>query len=218
MAYALSAMSKAETINALMESATLMFAKNGYEGASLRDIARSAGVPLSTIHLYFGSKSELFIGVRQAAWLEVDQERHAYLDEVLAKNAEGDALLAGIIHALAHPITRRATSKAPRDMAQILLIRAHWNRTTEDMMVLPDIAVTRWLGAMKKWQPEFSTADATWALSFAVGAIHSWQFLDFDKLIGMDIILSAEDVTGDIVAFCCSGIKAIFERRVRGRR
>ena len=47
-------MSKAQTIAALIESAIDAFSRYGFEGASLRDIAANAGVPLGTIHMYFG--------------------------------------------------------------------------------------------------------------------------------------------------------------------
>jgi AcrR family transcriptional regulator len=66
-------MSKAETIDALMESAIHCFSQHGYEGAALRDIAAEAGVPLSTIHMYFGSKAELYTAIERKAWIECEQ-------------------------------------------------------------------------------------------------------------------------------------------------
>jgi AcrR family transcriptional regulator len=209
-------MSKAETIDALMDSATLIFAKCGYEGASLRDIARGAGVPLSTIHLYFGSKSELFIGVRQAAWDEVNREREALFEDVLAKGQPGDALLIGVLHSLAHPIVRRAMSKKPRDMAQTFLIRAHWNRSpSEHVMALSVTGIYRWLNAVSQCCPTFSRVDSALALSFVVGAIYSWQLMEHhaDMLEGEGLDLDADSVTADIVTFCHSGIRAMAARR-----
>ena len=61
-------MSKADVIDALMRSAVLVFARDGFEGASLREIAQGGGVALSTINLYFGGKLDLFKGVAAAAW------------------------------------------------------------------------------------------------------------------------------------------------------
>lgn len=211
-------MSKVDTINALMDSATLIFAKCGYEGASLRDIARGAGVPLSTIHLYFGSKSELFIGVRQAAWDEVNREREALLEEVLAKGQNGDVLLAGVLHSLAYPIVRRAMSRKPRDMAQTFLIRAHWNRSPSDpVMPLSVTTIYRWLDAVSQCCPEFSRVDSALALSFVVGAIYSWQLMEHhaDMLDGASLDLDADGVTTDIVTFCQSGIRSMAARRAQ---
>ena len=68
-------MSKTETITALIDSATTVFAETGYEGASLRDIAAGARAPLSTINMYFGTKGDLFIAVMGELWREIEEER-----------------------------------------------------------------------------------------------------------------------------------------------
>ena len=39
------------------------FAKEGYDGASLREIASDAGVDAALVSRYFGSKEELFVEV-----------------------------------------------------------------------------------------------------------------------------------------------------------
>src|SRR3970040_1363862 len=45
----------------LLQAATDAFAEFGYEGASLRTIADSAGVSFQLIAYYFGSKEELWV-------------------------------------------------------------------------------------------------------------------------------------------------------------
>lgn len=44
----------------ILKSAVKLFAENGLEGASVRDVALGAGVTLATVHHYFGSKDGLF--------------------------------------------------------------------------------------------------------------------------------------------------------------
>ncbi|MES2032791.1 MAG: TetR family transcriptional regulator [Pseudomonadota bacterium] len=44
----------------ILESARKRFAREGYDGASLREIAADAGVDAALISRYFGSKDELF--------------------------------------------------------------------------------------------------------------------------------------------------------------
>jgi AcrR family transcriptional regulator len=211
-------MSKTATIDALMESAILSFSRDGYEGASLRDIARSADVPLSTIHLYFGSKSELFAAVARNAWEEVDNERSAYLEAALAKSPDAPPL-PDLIHAIAYPIVRRALSALDRDTAQIYILRshlAHWNPPLAGFMLeVADRSMVRWINAMMKSCPTLSRPDIIWAFSYAIGVVYSWQVIDrrYDKLIGEDTERTADGVTADIVAFCCAGIQAIADRR-----
>lgn len=45
---------------AILEAARKRFAREGYDGASLREIASDAGVDAALISRYFGSKDELF--------------------------------------------------------------------------------------------------------------------------------------------------------------
>ncbi|ATQ44162.1 TetR/AcrR family transcriptional regulator [Caulobacter mirabilis] len=53
----------AMTRAAILEAARKRFAREGYDGASLREIASDAGVDAALISRYFGSKDELFMEV-----------------------------------------------------------------------------------------------------------------------------------------------------------
>ncbi len=50
-----------ETRNAILTAAREAFAGSGYAAASMRQIARAAGVDAALIHHYFGTKHELFL-------------------------------------------------------------------------------------------------------------------------------------------------------------
>jgi AcrR family transcriptional regulator len=211
-------MSKTASIDALMESAIMSFSRDGYEGASLRDIARSADVPLSTIHLYFGSKAELFSAVGRRAWEEVDVERSSLLEQAIARHA-GMAPLPDLIHAVAYPIVRRALGKSDRDIAQIYILRshlAHWNPPLQgNMLEVADRSMVRWINAMMLCCPTLSRQDMIWSFSFVIGVVYSWQVIDkrYDSLLGRDSERCAEDVTADIVTFCRAGIEGIVQQR-----
>ncbi len=51
------------TRSAILDAAVGRFAHNGYDGASLRDIAAAVGVDAALVNRYFGSKDELFAEV-----------------------------------------------------------------------------------------------------------------------------------------------------------
>lgn len=53
----------AMTRAAILEAARKRFAREGYDGASLREIASDAGVDAALISRYFGSKDDLFMEV-----------------------------------------------------------------------------------------------------------------------------------------------------------
>lgn len=53
----------AATRQSILDAARSRFAEEGYDGASLREIASDAGVDAALVSRYFGSKEELFVEV-----------------------------------------------------------------------------------------------------------------------------------------------------------
>ena len=54
-----------ERRNQILDAAALLFARKGYKGATIREIAREAGVAEGTIYNYFDSKHDLLISLPQ---------------------------------------------------------------------------------------------------------------------------------------------------------
>ena len=63
---------------AVLEAATALFAERGWS-ASVRDIARSAGVSVETVYAHFGSKIDLFNQVVDGA-VDGDDDPVALVD------------------------------------------------------------------------------------------------------------------------------------------
>lgn len=63
-----------EKLERLLLVATEVFADKGYHHASIRDIARSAGVSLSGLYYYFSSKEELLFMIQDRAFRGVIAE------------------------------------------------------------------------------------------------------------------------------------------------
>lgn len=211
-------MSKADTIAALKRSAIEHFASYGFEGASLRTIASSAGVPLSAVHIYFGSKAELYVEVGRQVWNELHQERIEIFREAAAANPDSTQQLSDLIYALAYPIVRRAMSNSAFDAAEIRIIRSVvWQRVRDDnnMHEMGDEAIQYWIDRMHQLCPSLTQAEVVWAYSLVVSAIYSWQLVDhrYDKFVPVESIGGIDDVMGDLVAFGTDGISAMVERR-----
>ncbi|MGB3283855.1 TetR family transcriptional regulator, partial [Mycolicibacter algericus] len=51
------------TRNLLLDAAEQVFARRGFDGAALEDIADAAGYTRGAIYSHFGSKAELFLAV-----------------------------------------------------------------------------------------------------------------------------------------------------------
>jgi AcrR family transcriptional regulator len=57
---------KQDTREAILAAARKVFAERGYDGASIRAIATSAGVDPALVHHYFGTKEQLFTATLKA--------------------------------------------------------------------------------------------------------------------------------------------------------
>mgnify|MGYP002784821489 CR=1 FL=1 len=210
-------MTKAETLDMLLDSAIECFSKFGYQGASLREIARNASVTLSTIHFYFASKAELYTAARRYAWGQIDDERHALLSD--AEGRSGDVSLEQLVYCLANPVVRRALSPEPRDRALVFVIRSNMtfasSSETGSMFHLADRTASRWVDGIIACCPGLSREDGFWAFSYMISAVYSWQLVDhrYDHMIGAERGRSIDTVCKDIVAFCSGGIREIEKKR-----
>ncbi|MGB3893394.1 MAG: TetR family transcriptional regulator [Mycolicibacter algericus] len=61
------------TRNLLLDAAEEVFARRGFDGAALEDIADAAGYTRGAIYSHFGSKAELFLAV-------IERQRQQFLD------------------------------------------------------------------------------------------------------------------------------------------
>ena len=82
------------TRTAILTSARRAFARAGYDGAGLREIAADAGVTAMMVNRYFGSKEQLFAAVIA----EVMTTPIILTAESLASPALGQALAAGLVN------------------------------------------------------------------------------------------------------------------------
>jgi AcrR family transcriptional regulator len=73
-----------DTREAILAAARQAFAERGYDKASIRQIATSAGVDPALVHHYFGAKDQLFLAVMEAP---IDPDRA--LQEVIAGGLDG---------------------------------------------------------------------------------------------------------------------------------
>lgn len=74
---------RVERRQAILNAAMKVFAQRGYAAATIREIAREAGIAQGTIYLYFPSKREILLAVYRSMILES-------LEEFMARPGKGD--------------------------------------------------------------------------------------------------------------------------------
>jgi AcrR family transcriptional regulator len=133
-----------QTRKAILDSAMRTFAKKGYEGAGVRDIAAGAGVTAMLINRYFGSKEQLFAQVAVETMARPTILTSRFLDagcpsEVMAQ------MLVDLTGAEATPLEgflimlRSAASERAAEIGREQ-IQAHYQTTLARVLRGPDAA------------------------------------------------------------------------------
>lgn len=110
----------AATREAILASARQVFARLGYDGAGVREIAAGAGVTAMLVNRYFGSKEQLFAEAIAAANANPTIATHAVL-----KSADPGRAIAQALVAITAP------DSSPLEGFQILLNSASSPRAAE---------------------------------------------------------------------------------------
>jgi AcrR family transcriptional regulator len=165
----------AATRESIRAAAMLHFSRHGYHGASARDIAKEAGVPLSGLHYHFGSKQELFASTFTHHFEVLSQERLRLLERVCSPTSASPTVEA-IVTAFIEPLLDLA--RLPDGVAYLhmqarlldeqeltaRLFNAHVLRAT-----LPFLeALERALPSAKRNDLYRGYRNMVWAVSFAL--------------------------------------------------
>jgi len=83
---------RADTRERLLGSALVVFAREGYEGASVEEIAEEAGFSTGAVYSSFGGKQELFFALLDRCLEEEKRD----IGEIFARNESLEAVVAAI--------------------------------------------------------------------------------------------------------------------------
>ncbi|MCA8902386.1 MAG: TetR/AcrR family transcriptional regulator [Hyphomonas sp.] len=206
-------LSKDEKLERLSRSAIEIFSRQGFEGTSLRDIASHAGVQLSMIDRYFGSKVDLFNEIQRCVWREINAHRLELLEKPVSVNSDGRPTLEAVLHAVIYPVVMRAVGdeiQAP----MVRLLRENTSmRVHNGLKRGPKRALRSefWAEALREACPELTPDQVVWSLSFVISTMYTGQLLDgwLDDLMPSTAPDSADRITQMMVQFCDAGIRRI---------
>src|SRR5256885_17260175 len=104
-----------DTREAILAAARETFAERGFDGASIRAIATSAGVDPALVHHYFGTKDELFL-----ATVEAPMDPAKLIDPILDGNTADlpERLLGTFLSVWDNPVTGTAALAIVRSAVQ----------------------------------------------------------------------------------------------------
>jgi TetR/AcrR family transcriptional regulator, regulator of cefoperazone and chloramphenicol sensitivity len=112
-----------DTKDRLMEAGEMLFARDGIEGTTIRELNELAGQRNSSaLHYHFGTRAGLATAILLRHQGEIDVEIHAGLDRVVADGVASDvrAVIATAVRPMAHRIETPRGRNWARIVPQIL--------------------------------------------------------------------------------------------------
>ncbi|MDQ8031539.1 TetR/AcrR family transcriptional regulator [Bordetella genomosp. 1] len=173
------------TRDAILDHAELLFAQQGHDGTSMRQITSAAGVNLAAVNYHFGSKEALVQAVLKRRLAVVNSERLRLLDALQAQ-AEGKPLKPSqIVDAFFGTLLRLASSPDHAGKTFLPLLE----RTMTDpagflrALLAEEYAdvIERYRQALFEALPDVPRAEIIWRFQFMLGAT-SYAIMGTDTL------------------------------------
>lgn len=193
---------------AILLAAEKLFAQQGYDVVSLRQIAEEAGVPLALVGYYYGQKHQLFEAIF-AHWQGTIDERLSGLHR--AMEAPRRERLARLVEAFTGPVLQLRASAEGEYYAlmvgrELYHVREHADRVLRAFF---DPMANAFIEALQATLPHASRADAAWCYQFMLGALLHHISDDRVERLSQDRCRAADPAAAPLLnRFILGGIQA----------
>jgi len=174
---------EAATKAQVLAAAERLFALNGFQNVSVRDITAEAGVNLASVNYHFGSKDALLFEIFRRRTSELNRDRARMLHEASDRHG-GRPPVREILRAFFEPPMRWSSPDNARRISVQFIIRARSEGTEAMREVLrTDVShLRRFSDALMAARPELAPEDVYWRMHFVLGMTHNNRFAEFDRL------------------------------------
>lgn len=157
----------------VLDAAEELFALHGFDGVTMRQIAKSAEVDVALPNYHFGSKQGLFDAVFHRRAALFNAARSDALDEVIRKSGDSHPELEAILSAFLMPIAEAQMQSDPgwrnycRLVAQVNSSPVWVQMMTEHY----DALIRKFIDLVGLALPNVAPADLYWGYHFLSGAL-----------------------------------------------
>ena len=208
-------MKQKDTKTVILDAAEQLFAVQGPNATSLRQVIAKAKVNLAAIHYHFGSKESLMQAVLSRRLVPLNAERLALLETYEHKSGKRAVSLPKVLEALVGPALR--LSRDPKRGGTIfmrLLGRCvlEPDKTIQTMLNHQfHYVLERFTPALQRALPDLPPVDFFWRIHFLVGSM-AHTMADSERLRSISGgLCDPDDTEGTIsrlVAFLVGGLRA----------
>lgn len=161
------------TLDKVLIAAEKLFAENGYDGTTLRQITQAANVNLAAVNYHHGDKESLYLEIIRRHLQPLNRERLLRLAEAERAADPGPVPVATLIEIMAGPLfALGANNGAPaaRLVGRALLEPLPFMEPLLAAELEP--ALARFGQALRRHTPALSPEEFLWRYSMIVGAAH----------------------------------------------
>jgi len=212
-----------KTHTRILDVAERLFAEQGLERVSIRDIIQAATVNLGAINYHFGTKQQLIAAVFHRRLTPLAQERLQMLDTVEKAAGTKAPTLEEVLEAFIRPAVRQAIDpKFGSAVFRKLMGRCLMEADPELEALIHahfEPLVRRFDAALMRVMPKLTREEVFWRMNLVLGALHH-SLMMLDKLPpgAPKIHANIEDYVQRLVAFGAAGFRAPLPARTRKSR
>lgn len=182
------------TREAILDTAEALFAQQGHEATSMRQITSAAGVNLASVNYHFGSKESLVQAVLKRRLEVLNRERMRLLDELEAQSGGKPLKPSQIVDAFFGTLLRLAADPAQAGSTFLPLLERTMTDPTDFIRALlaeeyADV-LARYRNALFAALPDVPRAEIIWRFQFMLGATSY-------AIMGTDLLRSVTGLDGD---------------------
>ena len=202
-----------ETRTCILDVAERLFAEQGLERVSIRDIIQTAHLNLGAINYHFGTKQQLIAAIFERRLVPLDQERLRLLDAVEKTAGAKAPKLEDVLEAFIRPAVQHAMDlEQESTVFRKLMARCFMEANPELEALLHSHfgpVVRRFDAALMRAMPQLTRVELFWRMNLILGALHH-SLLMLDKVPpgAPKNHANVEDYVQRLVAFGAAGFRA----------
>ena len=201
----------------MLDAAEALFAKDGYHGTSMRDVAEATESRIALVTYHFGTKDVLFNKVVERRASFMGHQRILALDAARARAGDAPVALHDLVAGYVRPFVERSSNGGQGWKNYALLVARlanspDWAKVISDHY---DAVARQYLVEFRRALPTVSDEDVYHAFSFMVGAMLALvaeprrvENLSFGKCKSDNI----ERVFDTMLPFLVGGFEALVNR------